>query len=163
MSRDLHDFQCLFFPSFCEASSHNNVYLKACLSCSSDIDMIIIMFTYIFVLAIFFHSHTAERVRLFLACDHALSLYLCNLFSGRGHDTFLSQITCKKARIWTFSDWIGNNMDDLRCSHWPKRRHPLVVVDFSLHFCLRINEQWIHTRVRYELSAGSVFMNLKNV
>ena len=106
MSRDLHDFQCLFFPSFCEASpdiySHNNVYLEACLSCSSDIDMIIIMFTYIFVLAIFFHSHTAERVRLFLACDHALSLYLCNLFSGRGHDTFLSQITCKKARIWTF-------------------------------------------------------------
>ena len=37
-----------------------------------------------------------------VACDHALSLYLCNLFSGRGHDTFLSQITCKKARIWTF-------------------------------------------------------------
>ena len=37
-----------------------------------------------------------------LACDHALSLYLCNLCSGGGHDTFLSQITCKKARIWTF-------------------------------------------------------------
>ena len=37
-----------------------------------------------------------------LACDHALSLYLCNLFSGGGHDTFLSQVTCKKARIWTF-------------------------------------------------------------
>ena len=39
---------------------------------------------------------------IFLACDHALSLYLCHLFSGGGHDTFLSQITCKKARIWTF-------------------------------------------------------------
>ena len=39
-----------------------------------------------------------------------------------------------------FSDWIGNNTDDLRCSDWPKCRHPLVVVDFSLHFCLR-NEQ----------------------
>ena len=37
-----------------------------------------------------------------VACDHALSLYLCNLFSGGGHDTFLLQITCKKARIWTF-------------------------------------------------------------
>ena len=60
-----------------------------------------------------------------------------------------------------FSDWIGNNADDLRCSDWPKCRHPLVVVDFSLHFYLR-NEQWIHTRVRYEISAGSVFLNLKN-
>ena len=59
------------------------------------------------------------------------------------------------------SDWIGNNADDLRCSDWPKWRHPLVVVDFSLHFCLR-NEQWIHTRVRYEISARSVFLNLKN-
>ena len=37
-----------------------------------------------------------------LACDHALSLYLFNLFSEGGHDTFLSQITCKNARIWTF-------------------------------------------------------------
>ena len=37
-----------------------------------------------------------------LACDHALSLCLCNLFPGGGHDTILSQITCKKARIWTF-------------------------------------------------------------
>ena len=48
-----------------------------------------------------------------------------------------------------FSDWIGNNADDLRCSDWPKWRHPLVVVDFSLQFCLR-NKQWIHTRVRYK-------------
>ena len=39
------------------------------------------------------------------------------------------------------SDWIGNNSDDLRCSDWPKRRHPLVVVDFSLHFSLR-NVRW---------------------
>ena len=60
-----------------------------------------------------------------------------------------------------FSDWIGNNTDDLRCSDWPKCRHPLVVVDFNLHFCLR-NEQWTHTRVHYEISAGSVFLNLKN-
>ena len=44
----------------------------------------------------------------------------------------------------------------------PKRRHPCGVVDFSLHFCLR-NEQWIYTRVHYEISAGSVFLNLMNV
>ena len=36
-----------------------------------------------------------------LACDHTLSLYLCNLFSGGGHDTILAQIKCKTARIWT--------------------------------------------------------------
>ena len=80
-----------------------------------------------------------------IACDHALSLYLCNLFSGGGYDTFLSQITCKKKKkknteSGLFSDWIGNNADDLRCSDWPKHYHPLVVVDFSLHFCLR-NDQ----------------------
>ena len=75
----------------------------------------------------------------------------------------LSQITCKKARIWTFSDWIGNNTDDLRYSDWPKRRHQLIVVDFSLHFCLRTNEQRIHARVRYKISACSVFSKLKNV
>ena len=40
----------------------------------------------------------------------------------------------KKPESGLFSDWIGNNTDDLRCSDWPKRRHPLVVVDFSLHF-----------------------------
>ena len=67
----------------------------------------------------------------------------------------------KKPESGLFSDWIGNNTDDLRCSNWPKCRHPLVVVDFSQHFCLR-NEQWIHTRVRYKISAGTVFSNLKN-
>ena len=37
-----------------------------------------------------------------------------------------------------FSDWIGNNANDLRRFDWPKCSHPLVVViDFSLHFCLR--------------------------
>ena len=43
----------------------------------------------------------------------------------------------KKPESGLFSDWIGNNTDDLRCSNWPKCRHPLVVVDFSLQFCLR--------------------------
>ena len=46
----------------------------------------------------------------------------------------------KKPESGLFSDWMGNNTDDLRCSDWPKRRHPLVVGDFSLHFCLH-NEQ----------------------
>ena len=46
----------------------------------------------------------------------------------------------KKPESGLFSDWKGNNTDDLRRSDWPKCRHPLVVVDFSLHFCSR-NEQ----------------------
>ena len=47
------------------------------------------------------------RIRNFsvVTYDHAVSIYLCNLFSGGGHDTILSQITCKKARIWT-SFWL---------------------------------------------------------
>ena len=46
----------------------------------------------------------------------------------------------KKPESGLFSDWIGNNTNDLRRSDWPKCHHRLVVVDFSLHFCLR-NEQ----------------------
>ena len=46
----------------------------------------------------------------------------------------------KKPESGPLSDWIGKNMVDLRCSDWPKCRHPLVVVDFSLHLCLH-NEQ----------------------
>ena len=49
----------------------------------------------------------------------------------------------KSQNLDFFSDWIGNNTNDLRCSDWPKCHHPLVVVDCSLHFCLLINEQWI--------------------
>ena len=44
----------------------------------------------------------------------------------RSHDA-------KKPQSGRFSDWIGNNEDDLRCSDWPKWRHPFNV-DFSLHF-----------------------------
>ena len=53
---------------------------------------------------------------------------------------FFYRSHAKRPESGLFSDWIGKNSDDLRCSDWPKRRHPLVVVDFSLHFCLR-NEQ----------------------
>ena len=56
---------------------------------------------------------------------------------------FFHKSRAKKPESGLFSDWIGNNTDDLRCSDWPKRRHPSLVVDFSLHFCLR-NEQRIH-------------------
>ena len=38
----------------------------------------------------------------------------------------------KKPESGLLSDWIGNNTDDLRCSDWPKCRHPLVVVDFTV-------------------------------
>ena len=54
---------------------------------------------------------------------------------------FFHRSHAKKPQSGLFSDWIGNNMDDLHYSNWPKHRHPLVVVYFSLHFCLRINEQ----------------------
>ena len=54
---------------------------------------------------------------------------------------FFYRSHAKKPEFGLFSDWIGNNTNDLRCSDWPKGRYPLVVVDFSLHFCLRINEQ----------------------
>ena len=33
-------------------------------------------------------------------------------------------------------------MDDLRCSHWPKRRHLLVVVDFSLHIACVMSSEY---------------------
>ena len=67
----------------------------------------------------------------------------------------------KKARIWTFL-WLDRKQYRwFALFHWPKCRHLLVVVDFSLHFCLR-NEQWIHAQVHYKTSAGSVFLNLKN-
>ena len=76
--------------------------------------------------------------------------------------SFTDHSACKKARIWAFLWLDRKRTDDLRCSNLPKCRHPLVVVDFSLHLCLR-NEQWIHRRVRIEISAGSVYLNLKNL
>ena len=54
----------------------------------------------------------------------------------------------KKSESGLFSDWIGNNADDSRCSDWPKHCHPLVV-DFTLHFCLRIEQSYIHTYILY--------------
>ena len=75
-----------------------------------------------------------------IACDHAL-LFICVIcFRKEGMIQSFHRSHAKKPESRLFSDWIRNNTDDLRRSDWPKRRHPLVVVDFSLHFCLR-NEQ----------------------
>ena len=38
----------------------------------------------------------------------------------------------KKPESGLFSDWIGNNTNDLRRSDWPKCRPPLVVVGSAL-------------------------------
>ena len=62
-------------------------------------------------------------------------------FREEGMIHFFYRSHAKKPESGLFSDWIGNNTDDLLCSDWPKSCHQLVVVDFSLHFCLRINEQ----------------------
>ena len=94
-----------------------------------------------------------------LACNGALSLYLCNLFLGRGHDTFLLQITCKKARKWTFS-WLDSKQYGWFALFQLAKTPPPVSCCW---FQSGINEQWIHTRVHNEISAGSVFLNLKNV
>ena len=47
---------------------------------------------------------------------------------------FFHRSHAKKPGSRLFPDWIGNNTDDLHRSDWPKRRHPLVAFDFSLHF-----------------------------
>ena len=61
-------------------------------------------------------------------------------FREEGMIHFFHRSHAKKPESGLFSDWIGNNSDDLGCSDWPKCRHPSVVFDFSLHFCVR-NEQ----------------------
>ena len=67
-----------------------------CTVCSEPYIDIVFCFTHITCSSLF------SRFTPQLACDHALSLCLCKLLSGGGHDTFLLQITCKKASIWTF-------------------------------------------------------------
>jgi len=48
----------------------------------------------------------------------------------------------KKPESVLLSDGIGNNTDGLRCFDWPKCRHPLVVVDFSLHSCCAMSSEY---------------------
>ena len=42
---------------------------------------------------------------------------------------FFHRSHAKKPESGLFSDWIENNLDDLRRSDWPTGRHSLVVVD----------------------------------
>ena len=51
-------------------------------------------------------------------------------------------------------------MDVLRCSDWPKCHHPLVVVDFSLHFCLR-NDSEMSSEYTREFVKSHGFCNKK--
>ena len=75
-----------------------------------------------------------------VACDDALSFMSVICFREEGMIHFFYNSHAKKPESGLLSDWIENNTVDLRRSDWPKRRQPLVVVDFSLHFCLG-NEQ----------------------
>ena len=75
---------------------------------------------------------------------------------------FFYRSHAKKPESGLFSDWIGNNTDDLRCSDWPKRRHPLAVVDFSLRFCFVMSSEYTCEFV-IKFPAKSVFLNSKNV
>ena len=54
---------------------------------------------------------------------------------------FFHRSHAKKPESGLFSDWIGNNADYFALFDWPKCCHPLVVVDFSLHFSFRIFQQ----------------------
>ena len=63
-------------------------------------------------------------------------------FREEGMIHFVYRSPAKKPESGLYSDWIGNNTDDLCCSDWPKCRHPLVVVDFSLHFCLHTSSEY---------------------
>ena len=92
-----------------------------------------------------------NRLYLVISCPLQKSYKMIHFFD-RSHT--------KKPESRLFSDWIGNNTDDLRCSDWPKPCHPLVVVVFSLQFCLH-NEQWIHLQVCDQISASSVFFEFE--
>ena len=105
--------------------------------------------------------HMKSDDGLFWKSTNFIAAYITENVSSRVGYQPLCKTHAKKPESGLFFDWIGNNSDDLRCSDWPKRSHPLVVVDFSLHFCLR-NEQRIHTRALW-FPANSVFLNSKNV
>ena len=55
---------------------------------------------------------------------------------------FFYKSHAKKPESGLFSDWIENNTVNLRRSDWPKRRQPLVVVDFSLHLAWIMSSQY---------------------
>ena len=59
-----------------------------------------------------------------------LPIILVSLSREEGMIHFFVGSHVKKPESGLFSYWIGNNTDDLRCSNWPKYRHP-----FSLRSC----------------------------
>ena len=61
------------------------------------------------------------------SCPLPISPLCLSREEGMIHLFVRSQV--KKPESGLFSDWIGNNTNDLRCFDWPKCRHPLVVVN----------------------------------
>ena len=105
---------------------------------------------------------TSFSYHCLIACDHALSLYLCNMFSGGGHDTFLSQITCKKPRIW-ISCWLDRKQYGwLTLFQLAKMPQSVSCRWFQSAFLFAqgaVNTR--HTRVRDEISDGSAFLEFE--
>ena len=50
---------------------------------------------------------------------------------------FFHKSHAKKPESGLFSDWIGNNTDDLRCFDWPKCRHPLLLISVCIFFAYK--------------------------
>ena len=56
---------------------------------------------------------------------------------------FFYRSHARKPESGLLSDWIGNNTDDnLRCSDWPKRRHPLklLLISVCIFACVMSSE-----------------------
>ena len=80
-----------------------------------------------------YYSYLTNHSLMCLACDPILPSPCISVICFR-EEGMIHFSHAKKLESRLFPDWIGNNTDDLRCFDWLKRRHPLVVVDFSLHF-----------------------------
>ena len=120
-----------------------------CTVCSEPYIDIVFCYTHITCSSLF------SRFTPQLACDHALSLCLCKLLSGGGHDTYLLQITWKNAIIWTFF-WLDRKQYRWFALFWLAKMPPSVSCCWFQSAFLLV---YIHTRVRYQISASSVFLN----
>ena len=109
---------------------------------------------------VFFTDYTTRGT---IACDHALFLNLCNLFLGGGHDLILSQITWKNAIIWT-SFWLDRKQYGwFALFQLAKMSLSISCCWFQSTFLLAQGVVNIHASSLWNISAGSVFLNLKNV
>ena len=92
------------------------------------------------------YSLSADRLQVVVSCLHDTvarfrtgvnsSLRSCPLpinplclSREEGMIHFFDGSRVKMPHSGLFSDWIGNNANDLRRFDWPKCRHPLVVVN----------------------------------